>query len=357
MIQQAQRLARLEDTFRVALMPDVHLGQQVPNGCVLATCERIYPEAIGRDIGCGLSAICFDIQSDTIPQSVLVSILAKLERLVPSLKQPKHLAARTLPDSCRAEQLSDPSLVRQANRNGLLQLGTLGRGNHFIELELDQVGYLWVLVHSGSRSMGQAITDWHLRNSKRSAIDYLERASDGGQVYLADMQWAIRYASENRLLMLNRTADLVEEGLKAGVIESSYIDSPHNFARIEGHFGRQLIVHRKSTNSARLGEVGIIPGSMSAGSRIVIGRGNLESLNSSSHGAGRKMSRSESFENLQVKDFKARMGSIVFCKEHADRLLDESPAAYRRLSEVMQAQCDLVATRDTLKTVLNYKSL
>ena len=126
MIQQAQRLARLEDTFRVALMPDVHLGQQVPNGCVLATCERIYPEAIGRDIGCGLSAICFDIQSDTIPQSVLVSILAKLERLVPSLKQAKHLAARKLLDSCRAEQLSDPSLVRHANRDGLLQLGTLG---------------------------------------------------------------------------------------------------------------------------------------------------------------------------------------------------------------------------------------
>jgi tRNA-splicing ligase RtcB len=185
----------------------------------------------------------------------------------------------------------------------------------------------------------------------------LELASDGGQVYLADMQWAIRYASENRLLMLNRTADLVDEDLKAGVIESSYIDSPHNFARIEGHFGRQLIVHRKSTNSARLGEVGIIPGSMSGGSRIVVGRGHPESLNSSSHGAGRTMSRSESFGNLQVKHFKARMGSIVFRKEHADRLLDESPAAYRRLSDVMQAQCDLVATRDTLKTVLNYKSL
>ena len=130
------------------------------------------------------------------------------------------------------------------------------------------------------------------KSTRGRAIDYLERASEGGQVYLADMHWAMRYASENRLLMINRTADLVEE-----------------------------------------------------------------SLNSSSHGAGRTMSRSESFENLQVKRFKAKMGSIVFRKEHADRLLDESPAAYRRLSEVMQAQCDLVATRDTLKTVLNYKSL
>jgi tRNA-splicing ligase RtcB len=171
------------------------------------------------------------------------------------------------------------------------------------------------------------------------------------------MHWAMRYATESRLLMLNRIADLLESFAQASVIESSYIDSPHNFARIEEHFGHRLIVHRKSVNSAANGELGIIPGSMSSGSRIVIGRGNPESLCSSSHGAGRTMSRSEAFESLDVKRFKSMMGSVVYCKESANKLLDESPAAYRNLGDVMQAQRELVATRDSLRTILNYKSV
>lgn len=353
---QVQRLARLDDAFRVAIMPDVQPGNRIPNGCVLATTHRIYPEAIGRDIGCGFSAVCFDIQSHTISQSVLVSILSHLERLVPSLMQPSPLAAKAFPQACCAEQLSNSALAKQAAREGLLQLGTLGRGNHFIELEVDQAGCLWGLVHSGSRSMGQAITDWHLRNTLRDEIDYFELATDNGQAYFSDMQWAMRYASENRLRMLNHLADSLEDLLNASPIESSYIDSPHNFARIENHFGHELIVHRKSANSARKGEVAIIPGSMVSGSRIVVGKGNPQSLCSSSHGAGRTMSRSEAFGKLQVKDFKAIMGSIVYPKEHARRLLDESPAVYRSLSQVMQAQQDLVSTRDTLRTILCYKT-
>lgn len=354
--RQAQRLARLDDAFRVAIMPDVQLGQHVPNGCVLASTHRVYPDAIGRDIGCGISAICFDIQPDTISQSILVSILSDLERFVPSLMQPVSMAAKAFPHACCAEQLSNSTLAKHAAREGLLQLGTLGRGNHFIELEVDQAGYLWGLVHSGSRSMGQAITDWHLRNSQRDEIDYLELATDNGQAYFSDMQWAMRYASENRLRMLNRLADSVEDLLNGSPIESSYIDSPHNFARVEHHLGHELIVHRKSANSARKGEVAIIPGSMVSGSRIVVGKGNPQSLCSSSHGAGRTMSRSEAFAKLQIRDFKSLMGSIVYPKEHASRLLDESPAVYRSLSQVMQAQHDLVSTRDTLRTILCYKT-
>ena len=204
--------------------------------------------------------------------------------------------------------------------------------------------------------MGQAITDWHLKNSQRDEVYYLELATDNGQAYFSDMQWAMRYASENRLRMLNRLADSLEDLLKASPIESSYIDSPHNFARVEHHLGHELIVHRKSANSARKGEVAIIPGSMVSGSRIVVGKGNPQSLCSSSHGAGRTMSRSEAFEKVKVKDFKSLMGSIVYPKEHASRLLDESPAVYRSLSQVMQAQHDLVSTRDTLRTILCYKT-
>ena len=349
----------------MVLMPDVHPGKQVPNGCVLACLTRIYPEAVGRDIGCGLSAIQFQLQCDSIPQATLVTILDKLKRLVPSLKQPKALALNRLPDSCRAEMLSDPFLQRAANRDGLLQLGTLGRGNHFLELELDQAGMLWALVHSGSRSMGQTISDWYLRGTKRSsnAIDPKEPLvffpidSSPGQAYLADMHWATRYARESRLLMLNRVADLVEEFLKGSVIESSYIDSPHNFARIEDHFGQSLVVHRKSVNSAANGELGIIPGSMSCGSRIVIGKGNTESLCSSSHGTGRTMSRSVAFDSLDVKRFKALMGPVVYRQDSANKLLDESPSAYRNLANVMKAQRDLVATRDSLRTILNYKTV
>lgn len=357
MVEQANRLAKLEDAFRVALMPDAHPGERAPNGCVLATYHRIYPEAIGRDIGCGVSAIRFDSQFDSIPQSLLLSILADLDRTVPSLKLPSSLAPKTLPDTCPADQLSAPHLVRLANRDGLMQLGTLGRGNHFIELGLDQFNYLWALVHSGSRGMGQAITDWHLLSASPSRFASLEFASDHGQAYFSDLLWGMRYASENRLWMLNRLADSVDENLGATVVESSYIDSHHNFARNEMHFGRYLIVHRKSANSARCGEIGIIPGSMAAGSRIVVGRGNADSLHSSSHGAGRTMSRSEAFSKIRVKNFNARMGSIVFRREHATRLLDEAPEAYRCLNQVMKAQRDLVTTRDTLRTVLNYKSV
>jgi tRNA-splicing ligase RtcB len=337
-------------------MPDVQPGDRAPNGCVLATTHRIYPEAIGRDIGCGFSAIRFDIQQDTVSKSILVSILSHLESSVPSLMQPSPLAVEAFPQSCSAEQLSNSALAKQANREGFLQLGTLGRGNHFIELEVDQAGYLWGLVHSGSRSMGQAITDWHLRYTQSAEMNYLELATDNGQAYFSDMQWAMRYASENRLRMLNRLTDAVEDLLNGSPIESSYIDSPHNFARIENHLGHELIVHRKSANSASNGEAAIIPGSMVSGSRIVVGKGNPESLCSSSHGAGRTMRRSEAFRKLQVKDFKAIMGSIVYPKEHARRLLDESPTVYRSLSQVMQAQYDLVSTRDTLRTILCYKT-
>jgi len=335
-------------------MPDVQVGPIVPNGCVLATHRHIHPDAIGRDIGCGLSAIRFDIPFDTIPKSSLFSILNDLERWV---KQPRRRIGNALPQSCSADQLSNPLLSRRATREGLLQLGTLGRGNHFIELGLDQASNLWGLVHSGSRSMGQSITDWHLKKSSCDELNYLELESDLGQSYYSDMLWGIRYARENRLVMLNRLADSLETHLRSTPIDSTYIDSPHNFARLENHLHEQLIVHRKSANSARLGELGIIPGSMAVGSRIVVGRGNCESLCSSSHGAGRIMSRSAAFEHLKVKHFKAIMGSIVFRKEHVARLLDESPAAYRSLAKVMQAQRELVATRDRIKTVLNFKSI
>ena len=367
--QQAKRLADLEDTFRVALMPDVHAGQQVPNGCVLATKSRIYPDAVGRDIGCGLSAICFDNPIDSIPQSILVGILDHMGRLVPSLKQPRGAVQPKLPEACSADQLVDPFLMREANRDGLLQLGTLGRGNHFIELELDEANRLWALVHSGSRSMGQKISDRYLREHQTEVesmssnpipsgdtMSYLDLECEMGQAYLSDMNWGIRYATENRMLMLNRVADLVEEHLGLAAVESSYIDSPHNFARIEEHHGERLIVHRKSANSAVDGELGIIPGSMAAGSRIVIGRGEAMSLRSSSHGAGRKMSRTQAWEKLQIKQFKSLMGSIVFRKDQADKFLDESPDAYRNLNEVMQSQRDLVSTRHILKTILNYKT-
>lgn len=247
--------------------------------------------------------------------------------------QPSPLAVEAFPQSCSGEQLSNSALAKQAAGEGFLQLGTLGRGNHFIELEVDQAGYLWGLVHSGSRGMGQVITDWHLRYTQREEMNHFELATDNGQASFSDMQWAMRYASENRLRMLNRLADLVENLLNGSPIESSYIDSPHHFARIENHLGHELIVHRKSANSERTGEVAIIPGSMVSGSRIVVGKGNPESLCSASHGAGRTMSRSEAFGKLQVKDFKAIMGSIVYPKEHARRLLDESQNALRTISK------------------------
>jgi tRNA-splicing ligase RtcB len=358
--RRISNISQSKDVVRVAVMPDIHEGPLVPNGCVIASRSLIYPEAVGKDIGCGISAIQFSIPANAISTTHLENILHQLKLLVPSLKFPSSKLVSSLPDACSVLTLSNERLKRISCREGRLQLGTLGRGNHFVELQRDNQGMLWGMVHTGSRFMGEAISAFHLTNAAScpySNLAYLDLTTDAGQAYLNDMQWAMTYATENRLLILNRIADLLEREFQAEVYPNTYIDCPHNFARLEEHFGEQLIVHRKSANSARAGELGIIPASMAAGSRIVTGRGESESLHSSSHGAGRVLSRRKAAESIPCSSLLGTMQGIVFQQDNLRALRDEAPAAYKNIKNVMRAQTDLVRTENILSTILNYKGI
>lgn len=355
---QIARIAALPDVHRLAVMPDVHEGPIVPNGIAVATASMIYPELVGGDIGCGVSAIKMEADSCLFNATAVECILPFLRQHIPTLKQVKACDHFEYPGSLAANKLSDPSLTHHMDREGILQLGTLGRGNHFIELDVDENKRAWVVVHSGSRSMGQRILD-HYRHAagirREAGAWYFEKGSDLGESYLSDAAWALRYANCNRLLIINRVADILEQRWGIGLDESSYIDSPHNFIRLETVDGNEMIVHRKSANSAHSDELAIIPGSMSSGSRIVRGLGNPNSLNSSAHGAGRRFGRKEAFARINTREFIKVMQGIAFDRANAFELRDEAPQAYRDIDEVMRAQHEQVRCISVLRPILNDK--
>jgi len=353
--ENIERLARSEDVRRVVVLPDIHLGRLINNGCAMATADLIYPQAVGGDIGCGLSAIGFNgaaelLQDDRNAQTVIKHLYQR----VPGFKQRE---AQTLPAKLTDQSLSDASLIKESQRDGAWQLGTLGCGNHFVEFQKDDAEALWLMVHSGSRAMGQVITEFHLARAtpSSSGLKYLDTRSGAGQAYLNDMNWAVQYATLNRLAIMARTVEIMESLFGIEADEDSYLDSPHNFARREQHFGTELLVHRKSANSAKLDEANVIAGSMGSPSFLVKGTGNEDSLCSSSHGAGRAMSRTEARQRIKPADVKRQLGSVKHDNRHLAELCDESPAAYRDIRKVMQAQRDLVRQHARLSPVLNFK--
>lgn len=360
LIKTIENLALNPDVVRIAVMPDAHEGSAVPNGTVVATRDLIYTRMVGADIGCGIAAIRFDFEANDVGHAEWARVLGSLLAAIPTLKQRVPLVEEALAEACRPQALSDATLVQKAKRDGRYQLGTLGRGNHFVELERDEQGALWAMVHSGSRAMGQILTDHHLARAQMlhpSGQPFLDLNEPAGQDYFNDMQWAMAYARENRLILLNRVADILERRWKTRVIESSYIDCPHNFARREWHHGQHLLVHRKSANSARQDEPGLIPGSMGTESRIVRGLGHPGALCSSAHGAGRALSRAKAFETIALKDLQRSMKGVAFHEEAAAKLRDESPRAYKDLGKVMEAQIDLVKTVAVLKPLCVHKGI
>jgi tRNA-splicing ligase RtcB len=350
-----ERIARSEDVRQVVVLPDVHLGRMVNNGCVVATVDLIYPQAVGSDIGCGLSAIGFNSSAELLTEDRQAQpLIRQLYQAVPSFKQ---RGRQTLPAKLAQLSLSDESLVKQSQRDGAYQLGTLGCGNHFVEFQRDAAGMLWLMVHSGSRAMGQVITRFHLERAATSAtgLQYLDTRSATGQAYLNDLDWATQYATLNRLAIIYRVVELLASSYGITVNEDSYLDSPHNFARREEHFGESYLVHRKSANSARLAEPGLIAGSMGTPSLIVKGLGAADSLCSSSHGAGRVMSRTEARQRINLADLKRQLGPVQHDEKQLNELRDEAPAAYRDLDEVMRAQRGLVRQHARLQPLLNFK--
>ncbi|HYE18528.1 MAG TPA: RtcB family protein [Tepidisphaeraceae bacterium] len=354
------RLARCPGVARIALMPDVHLSHHVCVGTVLATTGLLYPAAIGGDIGCGMAALAFDA-----PASVALATEADARRVLHELKERipanRHHRPQDLPAELDSTALSHPSLESIKRRDARVQFATLGGGNHFLEFQsddadpVDGTGRLWLMLHTGSRGVGQAIRDHHLTRARGRPLAALDADVPDGRAYLADMAWATAYAAASRREIVDRVASLLHELSAVTPLPDTYVDCHHNFVRQETHFDHSLYVHRKGAISATAAEPGITPGSMGTHSYHVAGRGHPASLRSSAHGAGRAMSRGEARQRISPHDLSRQLGGVYFDPTMADTLREEAPSAYKPIDKVMRAQRDLTRIVRKLRPVLSYK--
>jgi len=357
-LRSLERLATADDVQHLAIMPDVHLAGEVCIGTVLATAQTIYPAAVGSDIGCGMAAIAFDTDAELLcDEQSAARLLAGLYASVPTNKHSSRAAVdvSALPDP---QRLSDWSLAKHAQRDGRVQLGTLGRGNHFVEFQADTAGQLWLMIHSGSRGMGQRISRLHVQRSRQenpSSLQSLAADSPEGRAYLNDVQWAIAYATENRLAMMRAAEDLLWRLFRRRSVPETFIHSDHNHVRCEEHGGKTRWVHRKGALPATADQMGLIPGSMGTRSFHVAGRGCSRSLCSSSHGAGRQMSRQQAVRSVKLRQFEHEMHGIWYDHRRAAALRDEAPSAYKDIGQVMRAQRGLTRIVRELRPVLCYK--
>jgi tRNA-splicing ligase RtcB len=357
-----ERLSRADDVSHVAVMPDVHLANEVCVGVAVATKRLIYPSAVGSDIGCGMAAISFEADAGLLSdERAAARILAGMYRLIPSIKHPREAVRETLPACVQEASLSDPRLEKLKGRDGRFQFGTLGRGNHFVELQADEHDRLWLMVHSGSRGMGQAITAHHLKIAKTGGqnekLVKFDAESAEGQAYLVDADWAIVYAAQNRLAIVRAVEQLLSDLFGVESNRDSLIHSSHNHVRREVHLGQSYWVHRKGALSAAAGEPGVIPGSMGAASFHVVGRGEAAALCSSSHGAGRELSRGEASAKINSRRLEQEMDGVWFDHRRASLLRDEAPSAYKNIHAVMRVQGELTKIERRLRPLLSYKGI
>lgn len=352
-----QKIASAEDVQRVVIMPDVHLAGDVCIGTVIATTRLIYPAAVGGDIGCGIAAAAFDLPADVLyDPGRATQLLGRLRELVPSIRHARA-ALRPLPAELQDSPLSDRRLASVCSRDGVVQFGTLGRGNHFLEFQTDDENRLWLMVHSGSRAIGQAVRDFHLARAANVSrgMAFLESDCAEGLAYLSDAQWARQYARANRRAIIDATAIAIRQLCDGALDQSSYFDCDHNHVQRELRHGQWFWIHRKGANSAARGQRGIIPGSMGTESFHVEGRGNSASLGSSSHGAGRAMSREEARRRISIAHLRGQMVDTLFDDARAAELREEAPAAYKNVRAVLRAQKDLVKRVRRLRPILTYK--
>lgn len=351
-----ERLAASDDVVHVAAMPDVHLAEDVCVGTVVATTHLLYPNAVGGDIGCGMAALRVTATTDEVDRpDVAAAILAGFERRVPVMA---HRAPQALPEALSAS-LGTDGLDKEAMRNAPRQIGTLGRGNHFLELQVDDNDDVWITVHSGSRGMGQAIRDHALRESERSnvGLGFVDAGSAVGRGYLAGVAWARAFAEESRKRILRAASEVLHDVLGAVPIEESVITCEHNHVEPAVDGDERLWVHRKGAIPAPEGKPGIIPGSMGATTYHVTGRGCREALWSSSHGAGRAMSRTEARRRIRVVDLERDVRGLWFDHRKARALVDEAPGAYKDITKVMRAQNELTRIVRTLRPLVSYKGV
>ncbi len=352
-LQQAKNLANLPFAYRhVALMPDCHQGFGMPIGGVLALDEVIIPNAVGVDIGCGMCAVKTSLEHISHPQ--LKNIMADIRDVTP-LGFKHH---KTIQDEKDMPDNDDPyslEVVSREYESARYQVGTLGGGNHFIEIQKGSDGKIWIMIHSGSRNIGKQVADHYNRlaiklNEKwkspvpRSAqLAYLPLDTKESHEYIKEMQYCVDFAFANRKLMMSRILDIFSDHFKSEFNAFPMINIAHNYASKEKHFGKEVIVHRKGATLADEGTVGIIPGSQGTKSYIVKGKGNPESFNSCSHGAGRVMGRKHAQRTLNLKEEIRKLNEKgVIHAVRSVRDLDEAASAYKDIDLVMKNQEDLV---------------
>ncbi len=359
-IDQLRSITKLPFVFKhVAAMPDVHIGTGSTVGTVLATHGTVIPAAVGVDIGCGMIACRTSLKANDLPDN-LHRLRTEIETMVPvGFKNLKTGLADIV-----ARHPAIDKMVKDAEKKAHTQLGSLGGGNHFIEICLDENQDVWIMLHSGSRGIGNAIGRYFIELAQKDMeaqkiilpnkdLAYLQEGSKYYDDYVEAVSWAQDYAKRNRDTMLELVITAMTRFLPTFKITKEAINCHHNYISKEDHFGENVVVTRKGAVSAQLGEFGIIPGSMGAKSFIVQGLGNAESFCSCSHGAGRTMSRSAAKKKITVEDHIAATAGVECRKDEG--MIDESPAAYKDIDNVMLSQTDLVKVVHTLKQILCVK--
>jgi tRNA-splicing ligase RtcB len=366
--EQARITSAMPFVFpHVALMPDAHLGLGATVGSVIPTLGAVMPAAVGVDIGCGMIAVRTQFHRDELPGD-LRALREQIERAIPvsAGAHNNKIVATAEPRVAELEERAasagfDPAQALGAWRH---QLGTLGSGNHFIEVSVDETDAVWLFLHSGSRGVGNKIAQRHItvaqKLMQRWWIDlpdpdlaYLVEGTPEFDRYIAELRWAQHYALLNREEMMDRVVRQLSEWVGTDVIESERINCHHNFTQKETHWGKSVWLSRKGAISARAGEAGLIPGSMGTASYVVEGLGNKAALESSPHGAGRNYSRSAARKTFTHDQLREAMAGIEY--RDTDAFLDEIPAAYKPIDQIMADAADLVKIRHTLRQIVNVK--
>lgn len=354
-MQQIENLCTLPFLFHhLAIMPDVHAGMGMPIGGVLACVDAVIPNAVGVDIGCGMCAVktnwrVEDISADVLRKQIMRGIR---ERIPLGMDHHKERQDESyLPQGHDIDKLT---VVKAQYISAQRQVGTLGGGNHFIELQRDEHGMLWIMIHSGSRNLGKQVGDhynklavmlnerWHSVVKPELRLAFLPLRTQEFNDYWAEMQYCVEFALCNRRLMMERIQEVIADALP-GIEFEPMINIAHNYAAWEHHYGKNVIVHRKGATLAREGIVGIIPGSQGTASYIVEGLGNPDSFNSCSHGAGRLMSRTAAVKTLSLEDEVKKLdeqGIVHAIRSQRD--LEEAAGAYKDIEQVINNELDLV---------------
>lgn len=362
--KEIDNLSRLPFIYHhLAFMPDVHGGMGMPIGGVLATKDVVIPNAVGVDIGCGMCAVKTSLMAEDIPKQLIrEKIMSGIRSRIP-LGMDHHAEPQDESLMPQGHDIDKLQVVSRQYKSARRQVGTLGGGNHFIELQKDGDGFLWIMLHSGSRNLGKQVGDYYNQFAKKLNSIMYTRVDPEWQMhflpigvkeftdYWKEMSYCVDFAFCNRKLMMDRIQEIVADALPQ-VVFDPMINIAHNYAAWEHHYGQNVIVHRKGAVRARAGETGIIPGSQGTSSYIVEGLGCPEAFMSSSHGAGRVMSRKEAIRTLSLEKEKEMLDSkgIIHGIRSANHL-DEAASAYKDIDEVMANQTDLVKIRTRLSPI------